>query len=307
MHRGGHLPELTLRSPLLITVAAAVILLVAAVIITQLRHRRKDALTQLRNENDQLRKSLEEVQRYNIAEIKSPFPMVEVVAEKEGEIRQTPIISAISTTGKQFFGYAPSTDSDKFIGKPITDFMEELKNYIAPPSSYWDDLAQDQARVMTAFYRGQTPIARYPVILNSDHPEPEFRNKWITPLIVEGRTTKASGEEHEYVKVIYLDISRIPRYVLRRELWETVKSHVNPVVLSDELQQLISALNTADSVNGNEETVTALEQAVADLNAGGSTTVIESCAKVGFFWLQEHARKMKLTNLNTLIGRIIGV
>jgi hypothetical protein len=243
-------------------------------------------------------------------EIPSSHPMLEVMAVRTGQGLLPPTVSALSQACKEFFGLKADVSMDRLIGTPASALMANLKSFIDPPASYWDDLEQDQIRVYNDYISLRQAIARYPVLFNRLHPI--YPNRSFIPLVVDTREGKRGrdGAELQYTTVLYLDTSKIPGYVFRRELWEMVKGDLNVPDLGMEIEKLIETRASKVSKGGAADItafaeITALKEALEDVKTGASFKVIECCARVGFFSLEQEAQKCGLAQLRELVQRIL--
>jgi len=252
---------------------------------------------------DQLRQSLDRL-RPVTSELPSSYPMLEVVAVRRGQVLEDLTVTALSQACKMFFGIAAHAPAHEFVDRPAADLFKNLEGFIAPPRSHWHDLNADQERVLGEFLGLRDPVARYPILFNHRHLT--YPGHSFVPVIVEKRWARdGDGTDRQYTMVLYLDTAKIPMYVLRHQLWESVKGELDRPALAAELRALADSLRERVREPGVRDELYAVEEALRDVDAGASFKLIECCARVGFFALKKEAEERGLTQLLHLVDRIL--
>ena len=234
-----------------------------------------------------------------IERIKSDHPILEIVTTiREDGVRGNARIVALSDLGKQFYGYRSDTSLETFRGKPAGEFMLGLKPYIDPPATFWDDLLQDQSRVHARFAAGREALAMVPVRFNEWHPY--FPNRIFVPLIA---AAHQAADQEEYTRVLYLDATKLPRYLFGAPLWDDAKQDVDMPALSRDLHQ-IQLLFEKEGIT--RARIESLQAASAEIAKGGNVKALRLLAEAGLFSLLEKARDEHLGHAKLFLEKLLG-
>jgi hypothetical protein len=202
-----------------------------------------------------------------------------------GKLRKTvlegPVLGDVNPEGVQFFNI---DDANFFVGRNTQELMSVLEQWIKPPGPHWDDLVEDQKRVVAHWQGGSYVPARVAVLFNESHPY--YGGKMFVPLVVE-RTTRArpGNKTEETSTVIYLDLDKLPKAAFGGEqIWRVISRDIDLVQLANELEEIAGKLQAPQSERLK------VQQAVDLLRKGaGGPMVIELCAGVGLYSILEIA------------------
>jgi Predicted nucleotide-binding protein containing TIR-like domain len=200
----------------------------------------------------------------------SSYPLLELRTDETKVAR----VNALSADCKRFFGRDSIAPDDLFFGMKAEELMRRLEAFVDPPAQYWEDLTSDQAMVYERFKLGFLPLAHVGVRFNESHPF--FARKTFVPLIVEQR--KSADASEDLTRIMYLDISTLPRHVFGEGMWALVREGTDLQKLATELLKMVDELGDA-----TPERCEALKDAAREASKGGSPRILELCSEVGLF------------------------
>lgn len=168
--------------------------------------------------------------------MRSSHPLMDVIAEIRGGDRVNPRIYAVSEQGRQLYGYDPAAAASVPVGRSAQEVIDRLEPWIDPPAVYWEDLMRDQAEVYRRFREGEQSFAAVPIRLNPKHPF--MPNRIFIPLIVGAYELEDEGTPAEVTRVLYLDPSKLPKFLYFVQLWEELRAGVDVAALERELDRI---------------------------------------------------------------------
>lgn len=252
-------------------------------------------------------------------EIPSPFPVIEVKTHTAKEGSTEIVVSRISPAAKQFFGYAPNYPTHKLVGRSARELLAKLQPFVDPPRPSWTDLGHDQSRVFKEVEEYHEAYANVPVRFNGAHKQEEFRKKTFIPIITEIREGKSRGSNKATLRVLYLDVVKLPKTLFTKTIWNNVikEKEFDLNLLADDFERIRAEFSKeifiADDYQKNENErinrVQALESAIESLRKGEPET-LEDLSRAGWFRLRTVAKKMRdappgeaLRFIEQIIGR----
>ena len=220
------------------------------------------------------------------------------------------VVRRVSRSAMRYFGYTSDAPTGAVVGKKVTELIKAMERFMDPPSAFWADLGRDQDRVINEVMDGLITYARVPVRLNDQHPE--FPDKTFVPIITERRTLDETGDSRMILRVLYVDVAKLPKNLFTERVWEEVIEDLNPKELAQELREIKTVFDNRafnDDKDKGETRRKALDDATQKLDQDAPPpSTLEDLSKAGWFELRETASKMqdKPRNIEELVNTILG-
>lgn len=139
-----------------------------------------------------------------LSHLESPHVLTVIYQQRKEQFLADAELSFVSDSAMKFYGYQ---DRGALIGKNADELLETLSPWLANKTEF----DKDQERVKHQLKEGKLAVAEEPMIINDQHPSPEFRGKRYHPVIAHWATDqRKDGIDEKFLTVLYLDLSVIP-------------------------------------------------------------------------------------------------
>lgn len=223
--------------------------------------------------------------------IQSSLPVAVMSVMDQDKDVPTVQVRRLSEPAKIFFGFDVTARIDSVVGKSVGDLIRNMTKYLNPPTAYFADLGQDQDRVMKELLQEEPTYARLPFRFNKGHRA--FKNKTFVPIITERREVGEGEDRLTVLRVLYLDVAELPKNIFSDRVWQEVIKDIIPETIAKDLKRIQKDLDKryfCKDDDGGEFRRKALDDAIENLEKGGSPAVLDDLSKAGWFVLREEAQ-----------------